>query len=124
MDAEDLAVHDCRDGQVVEDVRQEVPRVGVAVLPVDLLVESILEGDLAGLVVATEEGDVLGELQLQQDEVLDRLHRVVSPVHEVAHEDVVGSWWFSSDTKQFEEVVELTMDISHDGYWSSDRCDV
>lgn len=46
MDAEDLAVDDCADGEVVEDLSAVFPGIGVSVLPVDLIVESVDSGDL------------------------------------------------------------------------------
>lgn len=54
-----LVLHQRRHGQVVEQFREAVPHGGVAVLAEALVVEPVDLGDLAGLVVAPQNGDAV-----------------------------------------------------------------
>ena len=58
--AEDFAVDDGGQGQEVEDLAGGFPDGGVAVLLLTFFVEAVDLGDLAGLVVAADEGDAVG----------------------------------------------------------------
>lgn len=55
---------------------------------------------------------------LQRHQQRHRLHRVVSSVHIISHEQVVSIRRFSSYLKQLHHVVELTMDIAAHGHWT------
>ena len=68
VQAEDLSVHQGREGQVVEQVCEVLPNVGVPVLPETLVVEAVDLRDLAGLVVAAQDCDALPETDLQQQQ--------------------------------------------------------
>ena len=57
MQAEDLPVDQRRQGQVVKQVREELPHVRVAILSQALVVEAVDLGDLSGLVVAAQNRD-------------------------------------------------------------------
>lgn len=41
MHAEDLAINDCSNGQVIKDLSTVLPRVRVAILPINLIIKSI-----------------------------------------------------------------------------------
>lgn len=47
MDAEDLPVDDCANGEIIKDFSAVFPRIRVAVLPVDFIIESIDCGNLS-----------------------------------------------------------------------------
>ena len=53
MDAEDFALNDSTDAEVVEDLGAVLPWVGVAILAQSLLVEAVDGGDTTRLVVAS-----------------------------------------------------------------------
>lgn len=57
VQAEDLVLNQCSEGQEIEQVGEELPDVGVAVFAEALVVEAVDLGDLAGFVVAAEDGD-------------------------------------------------------------------
>lgn len=59
MEAEDLILDERGEWQVVEEVGEVLPDVGVAVLAEALVVEAVDLRDLARLVVAAEDGDAL-----------------------------------------------------------------
>ena len=80
MKTEDLVVDKGREGQVVEEVGEVLPDVGIAVLPQALVVEAVDLGNLARLVVATKNGDALGVADLEGDEQGYCLDGVVASV--------------------------------------------
>ena len=90
MDAENLALNDRADSEVVEDLSAVLPGVGVSVLPDGFIIEAVDGSDLASLVVASEESDMGRILKLEAEEQLEGLDRVVAAVYEVTHEDVAG----------------------------------
>lgn len=61
-----LLVHQCRERQVVKQVCEVLPDVGVAVLPQTFIVEAVDLCDLPRLVVPSQDGDSLRETDLSQ----------------------------------------------------------
>lgn len=115
VQAEDLAVDQGSQGQVVEQVREILPDVGVAVLPETLVVESVDLGDLAGLVVAAQYRDALAIADLEGHEQGDGLDGVVSSVDVVAHEEVIRVWRFATNPEELHEIVKLSVNVTADG---------
>ena len=72
--AEDLVVDESGKGEEVEEVGEVFPDVCVAVLSQALVVEAVDLGDLAGFVIASEDGDALGVADLKSDEEGDGLN--------------------------------------------------
>lgn len=72
------------EGEVVEEVGEVLPDVGVAVFAEALVIEAVDLSDLARLVVAAEDGDSLGVTDLEGDEEGDGLDGVVASVDVVA----------------------------------------
>jgi hypothetical protein len=60
MQAEDLVLDESGKGEEVEEVGEVFPDICVAILSEAFVVETIDLGDLAGFVIATEDGDALG----------------------------------------------------------------
>eukprot|EP00349_Pseudokeronopsis_sp_Brazil_P002355 CAMPEP_0202969612 /NCGR_PEP_ID=MMETSP1396-20130829/15428_1 /ASSEMBLY_ACC=CAM_ASM_000872 /TAXON_ID= /ORGANISM="Pseudokeronopsis sp., Strain Brazil" /LENGTH=228 /DNA_ID=CAMNT_0049697381 /DNA_START=33 /DNA_END=719 /DNA_ORIENTATION=- len=71
MDAKDLALYNCSNAKVVKDFGAVFPRIGISVLSDSLIVEPIDSGDLPGLVVPSQEGNVSWVLQLQTKQELE-----------------------------------------------------
>lgn len=67
-----------------------------------------------GLVVASEEDDAVGVDGLQGQEVLYCLYRVVASVHVVPHKDEFVFGDAAGDFEEFQEVVELAVDVAND----------
>jgi hypothetical protein len=86
----DLVLDESCEGEVVEEIGEVPPYVGVSVLPQALVVETVDLGDLARFVVASEDGDAIAVPQLHRDEEGDGLDGVVSSVYVITHEEVVG----------------------------------
>ena len=88
MNAEDLALDDGTDSEVVEDFTAVLPGVDIAVLTHCLLIEAVDRGDTARLMIASQERDAVGVLELEAEEKLEGFHTVVTTVDEVTHKDV------------------------------------
>lgn len=131
VEAEDLVVDEGGKGEVVEQVGEVLPDIGISVLAEALIVEAVDLGDLTRLVVAAEDGDALGISDLQGDEQGHCLNRVVSTINVVTwfsisrrdrqtvtsqkiltHEQVVGVWIRTTNFEELHQVVELTVDIT------------
>lgn len=67
--------------------------------------------------VAPEEGDSVFVPDLECEQHEEGLDAVPSAVDVVPEEDVVGVGGVSSNFEEFEEVVELPVDVSADGDW-------
>ena len=65
------------------------PDGGVAVLLLALFVKPVNLGDLAGFVVATNQGDAVGIADFEAEEEGEGFETKVTTVNEVAEEDVV-----------------------------------
>jgi hypothetical protein len=84
VEAEDLVVDEGREGEVVEEIGEVLPDVRVAVFAQAFVIEAVDLGDLAGLVVAAEDGDSLWEADFESDEEGDGFDRVVASVDVVS----------------------------------------
>lgn len=112
MHAEDLAVHEGSQGEVVEQVGAVPPDVEGAVLLHTLVVEPVHLRYDPGLVVASQQADPVPVPDLERDEEKEDLHAVVSPIDVVPHEDVVGIRGLPADLEQLQKVLELAVDVS------------
>ena len=124
VETEDLVVDEGRQRQVVEEVGEVFPHVGVAVFAEAFVVEAVDLGDLPGFVVASEDGDALGVADLEGDEEGHGLDGEVAPVNVVAHEEVVGVRVGTADLEELHQVVELAVDVTADGDGALDGLDV
>ena len=110
--AEDCAVDQRREREVVEEVGEEPPDVRAAVFPHALVVEAVDLRDLPALVVAADQRDAVGVADLEGQEEEEGLDGVVAPIDEVAEEEVVLVGTLAPDLEQLDEVVELPVDVA------------
>ena len=118
MQTENLILDDSCERQIVEEVGEVLPHVGVAVLAEALVVEAVDLGDLSALVVASQDSDSLLEAHFETDEQRDRLDTVVAAVNVVPHEQIVSIRTAPTNLEQLHEVVELAVDVAADGHWA------
>lgn len=145
MSATYLVFDQRSEGEVIEEIREVSPHIGIAVLPQALVVEPIHLRDLPRLVVASEDGDTVAVAQFEGNKEGDGFDGVIPPVDIITHEEVVGVGRVTANAKELREVVlrmsrcqclpnlrsilesytyELTMNISADGHRTPHRLDV
>lgn len=93
--------------EVVEEVGEVAPYIGVPIFTKTFVVEAVDLGDLARLVISTEDGDALAVSEFHGDQEGDGLDRVVATIDVVSHEEVVGIWRVASDAEELGEIVLL-----------------
>jgi hypothetical protein len=88
VEAEDLVVDKGGEGEVVEEIREVLPYVRVAIFAETLIIEPIDLCDLAGFVVATEDGDALRVSDFEGYKESDGFDGIVTSINIVALSDV------------------------------------
>lgn len=89
MQAENLSINEGGERQIVEQIGEVLPHVGISVFAQTFVVESVDLRDLSRLVVAAQDGDSFTITDLKGDEQCHRLDGVVAAIDVVAHEQVV-----------------------------------
>jgi hypothetical protein len=84
VEAEDLVVDKGGKGEVVEQVCEVLPYVRVAIFSKTFIIEPIDLCDLAGFVVATENGDALRISDFEGNEKRDGLNGVITSINIIA----------------------------------------
>jgi hypothetical protein len=107
---EDLLVDDGGNGQAVEAVGERLPQLDV-VAALALVIEAVYAVDRRALVVATQDEEVLGVLDLVRQKQANRLEGLLAAIHVVAQEEIVRFWREASVFEQAEEIVVLSMDV-------------
>jgi len=115
MDADNSAVNDTGDGEQVKHLHAHAPAVRITELLLALVVESIDLSDLATLVVASEENDLVRILGLHEHQKCEGLETVITAVNVVAHEDVGTIRDLAANAEELEKVVELAVDVAANG---------
>jgi hypothetical protein len=88
VEAEDLVVDKGGEGEVVEEIREILPYVRIAVFAETLIIEPIDLCNLAGFVVATEDGDALGVSDFEGYKESDGLDGIITSINIIALSDV------------------------------------
>ena len=60
----------------------------------------------------------------QSKQIYDGLNTVKSPIHEIAKKEVVNEGSISSNFKQLQQIIELSMYIPADGHGWVNACEV
>ena len=102
-----LIVDEGGEGEVVKEVGEEFPNVGVAVLAQTFVVETVDLGDLTRFVISTEDRHAVAVADLHRDEEGDGLDGVVAPIDVVSHKQIIRVGGVSAYSKQFRQVVLL-----------------
>ena len=110
---EDLLVDDGSDGQAVEAISESLPKLDV-VSSLALIVETVDAVDGGTLVVAAQDEEVLGVLDLVGQEKADGLEGLLATVDVVTEEEVVGLGREAAVFEETEKVVVLAVNITAD----------
>mmetsp|Transcript_17003 Transcript_17003/g.38268 ORF Transcript_17003/g.38268 Transcript_17003/m.38268 type:complete len:277 (-) Transcript_17003:283-1113(-) len=124
VEAEDVVLDHRGEGEVVEEAHEEVPDVGGAVLADTLVVKAVDLRDLPRLVVSPQYVHPLRISDLERHEHAHGLDGIVSPVHVVPHEEVVGVRRRTADPEQLHEIVPLSVYVPAHGHGARDRLHV
>mmetsp|Transcript_21021 Transcript_21021/g.45841 ORF Transcript_21021/g.45841 Transcript_21021/m.45841 type:complete len:313 (+) Transcript_21021:273-1211(+) len=109
-------VDDRAQAEVVKDLRAVLPDVDGLVLAEAFVVKAVDLGDLSALVVPADERHALGIPDLEGQEQQKGFHAVVAPVHKVSQKNVVDVRAFAPHPKEFQQIVELAVNVSDDRY--------
>ena len=84
MEAEDLVVNEGSEREVIEEICEVFPHVGIAIFSKTLVIEPVDLCNLAGFMVATKDGDALGVSDFESNKESDRFNRIISSINVVA----------------------------------------
>mmetsp|Transcript_2704 Transcript_2704/g.3708 ORF Transcript_2704/g.3708 Transcript_2704/m.3708 type:complete len:226 (+) Transcript_2704:410-1087(+) len=111
MHAEDLVVDEGGDGHAVEHILELFPDAD-RVAALALVVEAVDAVDLAALVIAAQQEEVLLELYFVGQQQDDGLQGVLSAIDIVAQEEIVGLGRESAVFEQPEQIRKLTVGVT------------
>lgn len=77
--------------------------------------------DLSALVVSTQNGDTVLVAQLKADEQGDGLNRIVTAIHIITHEEIIGIRGLSANSKKFDQIVPLSVNVSTNSHRAANR---
>ena len=121
VEAENLIFDDSCQRQVVKEVSQVFPDVSIAVLAETFIVEAIYLCDLTTFMITAENGNAFLKAYFKADEKCYCLHRVVSTIDVIAHEEVIRIRRAATDFEELHKIVELAVDIAADSHWAPYR---
>ena len=126
VDAENaaLAAHHRTQQDVVKHLAAVAPHIDAAVLAETLVVETVDGGDLAQLVVAADERDLVRIADLERQQQEQAFQRVEAAVDKVAEENVLGLRTLATRLEKRDEVVQLAVDVAADGHGRVELLDV
>lgn len=110
-----MVLNEGGEGEVIEEVREQLPHVRRAVLSHAFVVEAIDLRDLSRFVIASQDVDALGIADFETYEHGHGFNGVVSPIYVVSHEEVVRVRSRPADPVELHEVVPLAVDVAADG---------
>lgn len=114
MDAQKLLVHDGSQGQTAEGLHAGlVDGLGVLVLALEL--ESKVIGQVAALVVASQQPQRVRVVNLERPQVQDALDTKVAAVDVIAEEQIAGLGRVAANLEQLHQVVVLAVDVAAHG---------
>ena len=113
MHGENLLINDGSDRQAVETIGESFPQFDV-VPSFAFIVEPIYAINRSAFMVAPQNEEIFGILDLICQEQADRLQRLFSSVNVITEEKVVCFGWEPSVFEQTEQIVILAVNISTD----------
>ena len=111
VNAEDLASNNSSDRETVECIHESLPDLDIAPA-LALIVETVDPGNVGAFVVAAEQEEVLGVLELVAHQKQDGLERLLSTINIVAKEEVVGVRREAAHLEHANQVSILAVDIA------------
>jgi len=114
MNTQELLVHDCRQRQRTERLHAGfINGLGILVLAFQL--EGEIVGQVATLVVSTQEPESLGIVNLQRPQVKNTLDTEVTTINVITQKEVSRLGGVATNFKQLHQVVVLSVNVTADG---------
>ena len=121
MQTEYLLINDCTQPQIVKDFGAILPRLSIAILLHNLVIKPILLTNSATFVIASQQCDTRWIFDLQAQQELKCLHRVVASIDVITHKDVPRVWNLPTFVEQLQQIMELTVNVTtndnRSSYW-------
>lgn len=114
VEAQDRLVNERGQRQAVKDLCAVAPDIDASVLAQALVIETIRLSDLAALVVAADQRNLVRIPHFESQEQKECFNRIKASVNKVTHEEVVGPGALASHLEELHHIVELTMDVTAD----------
>jgi hypothetical protein len=108
---ENLLVDDSGNGKAVEAVGEGLPQLDV-VAALALIIETVDTVDRGTLMVASQDEEVLGVLDLVGEQEADGLKRLLASIYIVAEEEVVGLGREATVFKKPQQIIVLAVDVA------------
>mmetsp|Transcript_18871 Transcript_18871/g.52453 ORF Transcript_18871/g.52453 Transcript_18871/m.52453 type:complete len:274 (+) Transcript_18871:788-1609(+) len=123
--AQDLLIDEGGKAEAIEALYAVSPHARVAVLAQAFIVKAVHLRNLSRLVISAEKRDVGRVLELEAEQQAERLHGIVTPIDEVAQEDVGRLRRPTPDlVEHVQQVEELAVQIAHHLDWRNHRLHV
>eukprot|EP00418_Pyrodinium_bahamense_P011884 CAMPEP_0179114870 /NCGR_PEP_ID=MMETSP0796-20121207/53807_1 /TAXON_ID=73915 /ORGANISM="Pyrodinium bahamense, Strain pbaha01" /LENGTH=253 /DNA_ID=CAMNT_0020813103 /DNA_START=363 /DNA_END=1121 /DNA_ORIENTATION=+ len=116
MRAENTIFQYCGEWQVVECFGEYLPDAGIAVQAHAFFIETVDLRDLPALVIAAKQDHPLRIADFEQEGKSHCSNRAPSTVHIVAEEEVVCVRRRATYVKHLFHILELAMDVAHNGH--------
>ena len=85
MEAEDLVINEGGKGEIIEQIREELPNIGIAVLSEAFIVETINLRNLARLVISTQDRNTGWVSYLEGNEESNGFYGVVTSINIITY---------------------------------------
>jgi hypothetical protein len=100
----------------IESIYKCFPNLDVA-SSLAFIVKSVNTSDIGAFMIASQEEEVLGILDLVAHEKQYGLKRMLSSINIIPQKKEVGAWREAAHLKHADKIGVLAMDVSHDLYW-------
>ena len=112
MNAKDFVINNGSKCQIVKNLSAVPPDIDRTVFTKTFIVKTVDLGDLSTLVISSNQSNSFRIPDFQSQQQQECLDRVVPPIYEVSHKQVIGIRTFSSHLEQLHQIIKLAMDVT------------
>ena len=96
-----------------------LPNICISIFSQALIVKSIYLCDLFAFVISSKQCDPGWISDLKTNHKRDGLNRIIASVHIISHEEIIILWQLTTNSEQFNQIMELAVDVTTYGHWST-----
>ena len=100
MKTKDGMFHQRCEGEVIKEVRKELPNIGRTILTNTFIVKTIHLANVGAFVISSQNCKPVSKSALQYNQQGHSFNRIVTSVHIVPHKQVICVRQFASNAKQ------------------------